>query len=61
MENKETYTKEDVIKMLQEMQQETCNCHGFIIGTVTQVWVVRDLLGKRIADMGGESIPYIVN
>ncbi len=60
MENKDTYTREEVIQMLQDMQRETCRCHGFIIGTVTQLWVVRDLIGNRINDMGGESIKYDV-
>lgn len=58
MENKEIYTREEVINILQNMQKETCNCVGFIAGTVTQLWVVKDLIGKRLEDMGSESIPY---
>ena len=60
MENKDTYSKEEVIEMLQDMQHETCNCVGFIVGTVTQIWVVKDLLGSKIEDLGGESIDYTV-
>lgn len=57
---KDTYTREEVITMLREMQQETINCVGFIQGTVTQLWVVRDLLGERIEKLGGESVKYKV-
>ena len=57
---KDTYTKEEVITMLREMQQETIECVGFIQGTVTQLWVVKDLLGERIEKLGGESVEYKV-
>ena len=57
---KDTYTREEVIEMLREMQQETINCVGFIQGTVTQLWVVKDLLGERIEKLGGESVKYKV-
>ena len=57
---KETYTREEVIQMLQEMQQSTCKCVGFIHGMVSQLWVVRDLLGEKITELGGESIDYKV-
>lgn len=60
MEIKDTYTREEVIEMLREIQKETCECVGFIVGTVSQLWVVDDLLGKRISDIGGESIDYKV-
>lgn len=60
MQIKNTYTKEEVIEMLQEMQQETCDCVGFIAGTVTQLWVVQDLIGRRIENLDGESIKYKV-
>jgi len=60
MQNKDTYTREEVINMLQEMQRETCHCVGFVVGMVTQIWVVKDLISKRIEDIGGESIPYDV-
>ena len=58
MENKEIYTREEVINALHDMQKEACNCVGFIAGTVSQLWVVKDLIGKRLEDMGSESIPY---
>lgn len=57
---KDTYTREEVITMFREMQQETINCVGFIRGTVTQLWVVKDLLGERIEKLGGESVKYKV-
>lgn len=55
---KETYTRKEVIEMLQEMQHETCRCVGFIVGMVSQIWVVEELLGEKIAELGGESIDY---
>ena len=60
MANKEIYTREEVINILQDMQKETCSCVGFIAGMVSQLWVVKDLIGKRLEDMGSESIPYKV-
>ena len=57
---KDTYTREEVITMLREMQQGTIDCVGFIQGTVTQLWVVKDLLGERIEKLGGESVKYKV-
>ena len=60
MENKEIYTREEIINILHDMQKETCSCVGFIAGTVSQLWVVKDLIGKRLEDMGSESIPYKV-
>lgn len=55
---KDTYTKEEVIQMLREMQHETCQCVGFIQGTVSQLWVIKDLLGEKITELGGKSIDY---
>ena len=57
---KETYTREEVVEMLRDMQKETLNCVGFIAGTVTQLWVLEDMLGKRIEELGGESVEYKV-
>lgn len=54
--NKETFTREEVIEMLKEMQMETAKCQGFIVGTVTQLWVVQDMLGKRIEVLGGKGV-----
>ena len=56
MSKKEMYTREEVIEMLKQMQRETANCTGFFAGHVTQLWVIKDMLGKRIEDLGGESI-----
>lgn len=55
MIKKDTYTREEVIEMLKEMQMETKNCVGFIVGMVTQVWVIKIMLGRRIEELGGES------
>lgn len=55
MIKKDTYTREEVIEMLKEMQMEKFKCIGFIAGMVTQGWVIKDMLGKRIAQLGGET------
>ena len=60
MENKEMYTKEEVINLLKEMQEEALHTQGFVIGHVTQIWVVSGLLGERIKKLGGEEVPYKV-
>lgn len=49
---------EEIIEMLKEMQVETAKCTGFFAGHVTQAWVIRDLLGKKIKELGGE--PYVI-
>lgn len=54
--NEEMMTKEQVIELLRNMQEETCRTQGFFAGHVTQLWVVRDLLGKKIEELGGKSI-----
>jgi hypothetical protein len=46
-------TKEEVVEMLREMQQKVGKCHGFITGHVSQAWVVKDLLGEKIKELGG--------
>ncbi len=60
MKNKETYTKDEVIEMLQGMQQSAITTHGFIVGHLATLWVVRDLIGERIKELGGEEIAYKV-
>lgn len=60
MEIKETYTRDEVIEMLQEMQKESVKTQGFIAGHLTQLWVIRDLIGKRIHEIGGDEISYTV-
>lgn len=47
---------EKVIDMLKQMQIEAAKCVGFFAGHVTQAWVIKNLLGKRITALGGE--PY---
>ena len=56
MIKKDTYTREEVIEMLKEMQMETFKCVGFIVGMVTQAWVIKDMLGKRIVELEGEEL-----
>ncbi len=46
-------TKEEVVEMLREMQQKVGKCRGFIAGQVSQAWVVKDLLGEKIKELGG--------
>lgn len=60
MENKETYTKNEVIEMLQGMQQKSLQTQGFIVGHLSALWVVRDLIGQQIKEIGGEEINYTV-
>ena len=60
MKNKETYTKDEVIEMLQGMQQSAINTQGFIAGNLANLWVVRDLIGDQIKELGGEEIAYKV-
>ena len=52
MEDKEMYTKQEVVDMLKDMQRETGKCVGFFAGHVTQLWVIKDLIEKRLNDMG---------
>lgn len=52
----DTFTKEEVIMMLRDMQVEAAKCTGFIAGMVSQVWVVRDLLGNRLNKLGDDGI-----
>lgn len=56
MEKKETYTREEIIEMLVEMQKETAKTTGFFAGHVTQLWVIKTLLGKQIEKLGGEGV-----
>lgn len=60
MENKEIYTKSEVIEMLQGMQQKSLQTQGFIVGHLSTLWVVRDLIGQQIKEIGGEEINYTV-
>ena len=60
MQKKDTYTREEVIEMLTEMQKETAHTNGFFAGHVTQLWVIRTMLGKRIAELGGEGIQVTI-
>lgn len=57
---KETFTREEVIKMLCDMQKETAKTQGFFAGHVSQLWVIRNLLGTNIEALGGKSIEITV-
>lgn len=61
MNKEKVFTKEEVVEMLQEMQKETIKCRGFFVGHVTQLWVIREMLGKRIESLGGKSIDISIN
>lgn len=52
MKNKETYTKDEVIEMLQGMQHSAINTQGFIVGHLATLWVVRDLIHLPVARGG---------
>lgn len=56
--DEEYIRKSDVIAMLKEMQIDAAKCNGFIAGMVAQAWVIRDLLGEKIKDLGGT--PYVI-
>ena len=43
-------TDKEVIEMLKEMQEKTAHTMGFFLGHVTQAWVIRELLGAKIAE-----------
>lgn len=60
MQKKEIFTKEEVCAMLREMQMETVKCQGFVIGHVTQLWVIREMLGKRIGELGEKGIDIVI-
>lgn len=60
MKQKETYTREEVIKMLRDMQKETVKTQGFFTGHVSQLWVIQDLLGTNIEALGGKSIEITI-
>lgn len=49
---------ETVIEMLKEMQLETAKCQGFFAGHVTQAWVISNMLGAKIKELGGK--PYVI-
>lgn len=49
---------QEIIEMLKEMQIKTAKCNGFFAGHVTQAWVIKDLLGKKIEELGGK--PYVI-
>ena len=48
MENKEMYTKQEVVEMLKDMQRETSECVGFFVGQVSQLWALKILSRKDL-------------
>lgn len=60
MQKKDTYTREEVIEMLTEMQKETAHTNGFFAGHVTQLWVIKTMLGNKIEELGGEGIQVTI-
>lgn len=57
---KQTYTKREVIEMLQSMQEKSLATNGLIAGHLSTLWVVRDLIGQQIKELGGEEIQYTI-
>ncbi len=53
---KETYTREEVIEMLIEMQIKAAKTQGFIIGNLPTLFVVKTLLGEKIEELGGKGV-----
>ena len=58
---KEMYTKQEVVEMLKDMQRETGECVGFFVGQVSQLWVIKDLIEKRLNDMGETGVEVRVS
>ena len=54
----ENQQKREFVKILKDMQFRTVKCVGFIVGHVAKAWVVQDLLGKCIEELGGT--PYVI-
>ena len=48
MENKEMYTKQEVVEMLKDMQRETGECVGFFVGQVSQLWVINLMIWEKL-------------
>lgn len=48
-------SKAEVIQMLRQMQIESAKCCGFFIGHITQIWVIKSLLGNKIHELGGKA------
>ena len=48
-------SKTEVIRMLRQMQLRSAKCREFYIGHVTQLWVIKDLLGNKIHELGGKA------
>lgn len=57
----EMYTKQEVVEMLKDMQRETSECVGFFVGQVSQLWVIKDLIEKRLNDMGETGVEVRVS
>ena len=53
--NTDMISKTEVIQMLRQMQIDSAKCCGFFVGHVTQLWVIKDLLGDKIHELGGKA------
>lgn len=54
-------SKQEVVEMLKDMQRETGECVGFFVGQVSQLWVIKDLIEKRLNDMGETGVEVRVS
>ena len=54
-DNTDMISKAEVIEMLRQMQIDSAKCCGFFVGHVTQLWVIKDLLGDKIHELGGKA------
>lgn len=53
--------EQEVVEMLKDMQRETGECVGFFVGQVSQLWVIKDLIEKRLNDMGETGVEVRVS
>ena len=54
-DNADMISKAEVIRMLRQMQLRSAKCRGFYTGHVTQIWVIKSLLGDKIHELGGKA------
>ena len=54
-DNADMISKAEVVEMLRGMQIESAKCCGFFVGHVTQIWVIKSLLGDKIHELGGKA------
>lgn len=54
-DNTDIISKAEVIRILRQMQLRSAKCRGFYAGHVTQIWVIKSLLGDKIHELGGKA------